>query len=284
MSTFVGQWDPEEVLGIGQVSSDTTCIGHARTQGRRCRRGIVAKDRTQAANLLSQMSRSDVTSPSVRELERLGRLLLCDLEQHEAQLPRVVRDWCNQIARFRGITAEWEHVIRSDSAAVHQWTTQLEKSMLNGDVADIQKTVKLLRLAQKRETGFQTQLTELQTQNADLNREVESLRTQLAHSASDLVHNRTTPVTSPVRARQPSADSSATFTNQISAEDDLQPLDCHGRSFIHRIHIQLELQCESAAAPQQPCLQTVSHPERSFIIILVNSVNCDQLTDGSPRG
>ena len=271
MSTFVGQWNPEEVLEIGQVSSGITCVGHAHSRNRRCHNPIAAVNRERAANLLRSMSRMDVSSSGVEgSLERLARLLLCKAK-HQNQFSSVVGKWRNQIEGFqvqeaadREIIAEWEEVTRSDTVAVHQWTAQLEQSVLDGDIASIQKTVKLLGLAQKRDRDFQAQLADLETLNADLNREVESLRTQLAHSADDSVYYRATPVTSPARAREPSADSYPTFRHQISVEGDYQSLHGHSQNLSHRIRIQFELQNESVAASQQPHPQIVSQSEPFF--------------------
>ena len=277
MSTFVGQWDPEEVLEIGEVSSGITCVGHAHSKSRRCHNPIAVVNREQATKLLHEISRMDVSSPGVQKsLEPLARLLLCK-QNHQNQFPSVVGKWRNQIeglqiqeAAEREIVADWEEVIRSGSVDVRQWTARLEKSALSGDPADIQKTVKLLVLAQKRERGLRAQLAVLETSNADLKREVESLRTQLAHSASDPVSNIATPVTSPTRAREPSADSYPTFRHQISVEGDYQPPHGHSQNLSHRIRIQFELQSESVAAPQQPYPQSVSQPERSFSVLSIN--------------
>ena len=277
MSTFVGQWDPEEVLEIGEVSSGVTCVGHAHSKSRRCHNPIAAVNRKQATKLLHEISKMDVSSPGVEEsLERLARLLLCK-QQHQNQLPSVVGKWRNQIegvqiqdAAEQEIVAAWEEVIRGGSVAVHQWTARLEQSALNGDLADIQKTVKLLVLAQKRESGLRAQLADLETSKADLKREVESLRAQLAQSANDPVHDTATPVTSLTRAREPSADSYPTFRHQISIEGDYQPPHGHIQNLSHRIRIQFELQSESVAAPQQPHPQIVSKPERSFFVLSIN--------------
>ena len=265
MSTFVAQWDPKEVLEIGEVSSGIICVGYACSKHRRCHNSIAAEHRAQAANLLNQMSSIDVSSPRVKDfLEPLGHLLLCDLWQHQEQLARVVEEWCEQIERLKDLVAEWEQVIRSGSVAVREWTARLEQSMLEGDIADIQKTLKLLGLAQKRERTFRAQLANLETSNANLNCKVESLRTQLAHSANDSMFNIATPVTSPTRVREPSANSYPTFRHQISVGGDYQPAHGHRRNLSHRIRIQFELQSESVAAPQRPSLQIVSPPERSF--------------------
>ena len=277
MSTFVGQWNPEEVLEIGEVLSGTTCVGQAHSKNRRCHNPIAAVNRERAANLLHNMSRMDVSSPEVEEsLEPLARLLLCK-QKHQNQLSSVVGKWRNQIegvqvqeAADREIIAEWEKVALGGSVAVHQWTARLEQSVLDGDIADTQKVIKLLGLAQKRERGFQAQLADLEILNADLNREVESLRTQLAQSANDPVGNRATLVISQARARQPSADSYPTFRHQISVEEDYQSLDSHSQNLIHRVRIQFELQSEPVATSQQPYTQTVSQPERSFFYLLVN--------------
>ena len=277
MSTFVGQWNPEEVLEIGEVLSGTSCVGQAHSKNRRCHNPIAAANRERAANLLHNMSRMDVSSPEVEEsLEPLARLLLCKQKHQKTQLSSVVGKWRNQIegiqvqeAVDREIIAEWEKVARSGSVAVHQWTARLEQSVLDGDIADTQKVIKLLGLAQKRERAFQAQLTDLETLNAHLNREVESLRTQLAHSANDLVENRATPITSPARARQPSADFFPTFGHWISVEGDYQSLDGHSQNHSHRIRIQFELQSESVATSQQPNPQIVSQPERFFFDLLI---------------
>ena len=271
MSTSVGQWDPEEVLEIGEVSSGITCVGYACSKHRRCHNPIAAEHRAQAANLLNQISSIDVSSPRVRDfLEPLGHLLLCDLWQHQEQLPRVVEEWCEQIESFKVLVAEWEQVIRSGSVAVREWTARLEQSMLNGDNADIQKTLKLLGLAQKRERGLRAQLADLETSNAELNLEMESLHTQLAHSANDSVFNIATPVTSPTRAREPSADSYPTFRHRISVGGDYQSPHGHIQNLSHRIRIQFELQSESVAASQQPYPQNVSQPERFLFCLSFN--------------
>ena len=265
MSTISSQWNPEEVLEIGQVSSGVTCVGYVNSQSRRCRNPIAAVNRERATNILLEMSRMDVSSLGVEEsLEPLARLLLCK-RQHQNQLPSVVEKWRNQIdgvqvqeAANQEIIAEWENVARSGSVAVHQWTGRLEQSLLDGDIAHIQKTIKLLGLAQKRERDFQAQLADLETLNADLNREVDLLRTEMARSTNDPVHNGATLVTSPARAQQPLTDSYPTVRHQISVEGGYQSLDGRSQNLSHRIRIQFELQSESVAASQQPYPQIVS--------------------------
>ena len=100
MSAFAAQWNPEEVLEIGQVSSGYRCIGYAHTMGRRCLITIAAEDCERAINLLREMSRMDVSSPGVEEsLEPLASLLLCT-EHHQNQVLFVAEKWRNQIAEF----------------------------------------------------------------------------------------------------------------------------------------------------------------------------------------
>ena len=271
MSTPVGQWDPEKILEIGDVSSGITCVGRTHSENRRCHNPIAAVNREQATHLLHQMSRMDVLSDGVEHfLKRLASLLLCQ-RRHQNQLSSVAGKWRGQIEGFRQEAAdrenvaEWEEVTRSGSVAVHEWITRLEESLLNGSVADIQKTVKLLGLAQQRERKFQAQLAELGTLNADLTREVDSLRTQLSDSANDAVHNRATSATSPTRAREPSRDSDATFRHHISVEGNYQSLDGHRRNVSHRILIQFELQSESVTTSQQSYPQNVSQPDPSIL-------------------
>ena len=292
MSTSTSQWDPEAVLGIGQVSSGITCVGYAHSKNRRCHNAIAAENRERATNLLKQMSKMDVSSPEVeksveKSLKDLAGFLLCK-NNHQDQSSSFVGIWRNKIKGFkaqeaanRDLIGEWDHIIRSSPAATHQWTALLEESLMNANTAAIQKTLKLLDLAQKREKRLQTQLSDLQTSNADLNREVESLQTQLSdlqasntdlHQELDSLHTQlahlATPVTSTslAIARRPSTDSHATLTHQSLTNGNRQLLVGHGHAHnhIHLLRFQFELYHESVPISHQPHPQFVRLPSRSF--------------------
>ena len=145
MSILTLQWDPEDVLKIGEVSSGVTCVAYASSKKRRCHNPIAAVNRERAAAILHQMSKMDVSSPRVLDsLERVGRLLLCHLRPHHGQISHIVQKWHSQIGGLRNrekatkeTVAEWEEVVRGGPIAVQQWTGRLQQSALNGDIAKI---------------------------------------------------------------------------------------------------------------------------------------------------
>ena len=88
------RWSPAEVL---QIDPHSTCIGHAKTQGRRCRNPIAYANRQEAASILSDISRLNPQSGRVDcELEELASRLLCK-RWHQDQVLAVKRQWLRRI-------------------------------------------------------------------------------------------------------------------------------------------------------------------------------------------
>ncbi len=101
MATLTSQWDPEDVLEIGQVSSGIICVGDALAKQRRCNKPIAAANRRQASELLRQISSLDVSSPRIYALlERLGHLLLCE-SNHQDQISVVMAKWSLRIEQHQ---------------------------------------------------------------------------------------------------------------------------------------------------------------------------------------
>ena len=87
-------WSPTQVL---QLDPHSTCIGHAETQGRRCRNPIAYANRKEAASILSEISRLDPKSARVEcELEELASRLLCQ-RWHQDQALEMKRQWLCRI-------------------------------------------------------------------------------------------------------------------------------------------------------------------------------------------
>ena len=104
MTTSAPQWNASQVLHIDPYSTGFTCVGHAKTQGRRCR-NIIAKDnRSLASKTLQNMSEQNVqTTKFDRQLESLAHRLLCRRwhVRDESQITAKVEQWKSNIARFR---------------------------------------------------------------------------------------------------------------------------------------------------------------------------------------
>ena len=97
------QWAPAEILQFEPNSLGLTCIGHAKTQGRRCRNPIAYANRQEAAKILLDMARLDPRSPRLdSELEELASRLLCR-RWHQDQAAAIKRQWCRDIQNHQAV-------------------------------------------------------------------------------------------------------------------------------------------------------------------------------------
>ena len=97
------QWAPAEILQIEPNSLGLTCIGHAKTQGRRCRNPIAYANRQEAAKILLDMARLDPGSPRLdSELEELASCLLCR-RWHQDQAGAIKRQWRRDIQNHQAV-------------------------------------------------------------------------------------------------------------------------------------------------------------------------------------
>lgn len=95
------QWSPAEVLQLDPNCLGSTCIGHAKTQGRRCRNPIAYANRQEAAKISIEMSRLDPQSPRLEsELEELASRLLCR-SWHQDQAEQIRSKWQRQIGNHQ---------------------------------------------------------------------------------------------------------------------------------------------------------------------------------------
>lgn len=93
-------WSPASILDL-DLQSSSACIGHAKTQGRRCRNPIAYANRQEAQTILLQMARLDPWSPRVEcELEELASRLLCR-RWHQDQAALVKGRWQRRIENYR---------------------------------------------------------------------------------------------------------------------------------------------------------------------------------------
>lgn len=99
------QWAPAEVLQLDLDCLGSTCIGHAKTQGRRCRNPIAYANRQEAAKISIEMSSLDPQSPRLEsELEELASRLLCR-RWHQDQADEISRKWQRQIRNYQAVQA-----------------------------------------------------------------------------------------------------------------------------------------------------------------------------------
>jgi len=108
---MTSRWDASEVLDVDPHSAGFTCVGYAKTRGRRCRNVIAKANRDEAAKILQKMSGKDVHSASFdSKLESLANRLLCR-RWHAGdsfQVELIVEEWESSIETFRDEEIELE--------------------------------------------------------------------------------------------------------------------------------------------------------------------------------
>ena len=88
------RWTPSDILtNIDNSSCSITCVGYAPSQGRRCHNPIAAANRQDAAKLLKQMSKLNLSSSRIDDLlEQLAPRVLCK-RYHQNQFSSMVSQW-----------------------------------------------------------------------------------------------------------------------------------------------------------------------------------------------
>ncbi|KAK0508376.1 hypothetical protein JMJ35_009460 [Cladonia borealis] len=102
MDPLVTRWNPSNVLvNIDNRSCNFTCVGYARTAGRRCHNTIAYANQIKAARLVAEMSRLDISSREITYLlEELAPLVLCR-RWHQNQAADMVDDWQGEVDVLR---------------------------------------------------------------------------------------------------------------------------------------------------------------------------------------
>ncbi|KIX08742.1 uncharacterized protein Z518_03399 [Rhinocladiella mackenziei CBS 650.93] len=92
-------WDPHATFSIINPDRDAfTCVGYARTQGRRCRNPIDQHDRKFVYDLLDRISSLSPGSGEVAKLlPQIASLSLCR-RWHKDQADSIVRNWATRIS------------------------------------------------------------------------------------------------------------------------------------------------------------------------------------------
>lgn len=109
-------WDPYTVLQINNPDRNAfTCVGHARTQGRRCRNLINQNNRALVYDILDRIS---FFSPDSREvskaLPRLASLSLC-LRWHQPDAASIASKWAMRVSSLAEPRYQ-ERKIKSENA------------------------------------------------------------------------------------------------------------------------------------------------------------------------
>ena len=123
------RWVPAEVLQLDPYSLGFTCIGYAKTQGRRCRNHIAEANRQESAKLLLEMSRMDPCLQRLdSELEELASRLLCR-RWHQDQAGEIERQWHRHIENYQAAEArrvEWSSIVQAASALARSTVTRTQ--------------------------------------------------------------------------------------------------------------------------------------------------------------
>lgn len=116
MAPSTSRWNAFEVLDVDPDSAGFTCVGHAKTQGRRCRNIIAYANRDEAVKILQDMSERNVHSSSFTSpLKSLATRLLCRRwhVKDQCQIDSKVEQWKGAIGRYR--SAENARRVRSSA-------------------------------------------------------------------------------------------------------------------------------------------------------------------------
>ena len=128
------QWAPAEVLHLDPYSFGFTCIGYAKTQGRRCRNHIADANLQESAKLLLEMSRIDPYSQRLdSELEELASRLLCR-RWHQVQAGEIKRQWHRHIENHQAAEARRlaRSIIVQAASAPARYTLARTQTMSRG--------------------------------------------------------------------------------------------------------------------------------------------------------
>lgn len=102
MDPLVTRWNPSNILtNIDNRSCNFTCVGYAKTAGRRCHNIIAYANQIKAARLVTEMSRLDISSSGITyRLKELAPLVLCR-RWHQDQAIDMVDDWQGEVDVLR---------------------------------------------------------------------------------------------------------------------------------------------------------------------------------------
>ena len=127
-------WDFRKILDV-DPDGDRTCVGIAKTYGRRCKNPISVPDRNTASRLLSQMDRSKSYTRAEEDIQKLAALMLCkgvhncQSRPHLSQVNEVYRDWLSLAEE------EYVHVQKQRDRAA-RLRTQRELAQLRDSARD----------------------------------------------------------------------------------------------------------------------------------------------------
>ena len=114
-------WQPAQVLKIGTIELDAyfRCVGH-RQDGKQCSNPIGRESRSDAQEILRDLSSLDATSDTFEEqLEGLADALLC-FRHRENQSSSKVAEWQEKVEEFRNTQSALK---KPDAVMAEPWHT-----------------------------------------------------------------------------------------------------------------------------------------------------------------
>ena len=189
MDPHVTRWNPSRVLAnIDNRSCNFTCVGIAHTAGRRCRNPIAYANQIEAAKLVAEMSRLDISSRDITYLLReLAPLVLCR-RWHQNQVANMVNDWQKDVNDLRSKT----EAAREAEEEQGRQDSRLQRAEERRVREAAQRAEELRHQAQQLDETPQAQEGTLRTEEASsdqeaVNRiEIQQLRAMLASMCARL--------------------------------------------------------------------------------------------------
>ncbi|PLB44910.1 hypothetical protein P170DRAFT_440118 [Aspergillus steynii IBT 23096] len=113
---------------------ESTCIGYARTQGRRCRNSVKAEDRAQASFLLEKATKRLCAGHSIDSLlEDIAYWVLCKRWHRNSDVAGISAEWRSQVYRYLAVQASPSQHINRD-VSDHRSSTFVTYEVSHRDV------------------------------------------------------------------------------------------------------------------------------------------------------
>lgn len=122
------EWEPDVVLGF---TGGDTCIGWAKTRGRRCRRHIAMHKTSYGYNILDKLACSSPSKAAESpKLHDAADILLC--WQHANQLSDIVGQWKLKLKQWADDTESKNKLFIKAEELEEGWLKQLQEDIVRG--------------------------------------------------------------------------------------------------------------------------------------------------------
>ncbi len=140
MATY---WDFRRILDV-DPDTDYTCVGIAKTYGRKCKYCVGVGYRDEASRILQRMDRTKSYSAALANLESLADEMLCKQVHNSQRTPHL-----NQISE---VSKRWHRVANAEYVRVKEGAERASKARARRELSQMRAAVQHLRDALEEES------------------------------------------------------------------------------------------------------------------------------------